>query len=139
MKREEVLRVFGIKTLPSKVDKPPIGKKCIAKVSRVWGKPDFAIFKDGSCIKDKGFVYCIDSVIQYYYDEPKVDGEDKLKALQKMAEDAKLKKLNEEASDNRPVEYKDMIAFIKEHELTEEKTFGMSSARANEILDGHFS
>ena len=137
MKRQEVLGLFKLKTLPSKVDKLPKGVRGIAKVSRDFGDDDFAIYEDGRCVKDKGFKFGIKSVVQYYYDAPKKEEVvvDKLAELQKMAEEAQIK-INK---GERPTSYADMIAYIKEHKLTDKKTFGMSKDKASELISEHFA
>lgn len=148
MKRQEVLRKMKLKKLPSKVDIAPKGVKCIAKVAREWGEPDFAFFKDGRCVEDKGFVYRIKEVLQYYYDAP-VNAESKLEEVQRLAAEAQRQKdieaiwdeaheENKKRSLERPAEYKAMLDFIKEHKLAE-KTFGMSADDANKLLDSFFA
>ena len=155
MDKKEALRLSGFKKFP-KVFKDGIPKgKCIAKVSRQWGDDDYAIYQDGRVVCDKGYIYMIDKVKQYYYEEP-VLVVDKVAEIQKLADEAKKQKdieavwdeaheeLAQFDADNkdgveRPTVYADMIAFIADNNLTEEKTFGMSKVRAEEILDKHFA
>jgi hypothetical protein len=155
MKRQEVLQLFGLTKLPTKVNKAPTGVKCIAKVSRLYNDPDFAIFKDGSCVMDKGFTHMITDVIQYYYDAPKkeVVVSDKLAELQKMAAEAQKKKDlldGVEGNDGiteldgfdgvqRPTERKPMQDFVKKHELSEGNPYTLSNVDLNLILDKHFA
>ena len=151
MKRQEVLKLYNLTKLPTKVEKLPKGVRGIAKVSREFGDDDFAIFMDGRCVKDSGFRFRISGVVQYYYDAPVVEEKavDKLAELQKMADRAAMEKLGQELSDDRvleleenkvvrPTVYKDMMAFIKEHKLTESKG-NLPKEEAVALIDKYFA
>lgn len=150
MKREEVLKLFKIKTLPTKVDSYPTGIECIAKVRRDFGDDDFAIFKDGKCVKDSGFRFLIKEVLQYYYDAPEKPSGSKLEELQRLAEEAEKQKAIEAVWDEawaenarrdivRPTERKPMQEFIKEHSLVEGNPYIMSNDDLNKVLDEYFA
>jgi len=148
MKRQEVLKMYKLKSLPSKVDEYPEGVECIAKVEREFGKDDFAIYKNGRCVKDKGFRYRIRKVLQFYYDAPVVEktAESKLEELQKMAAEAQRQKDIEEIWDEahlelerrsfvRPTERKAMQDLIKEKGWYDGNPYILKNEVLNSILD----
>jgi hypothetical protein len=163
MDKKRVLDLMELKKLPKKFNGVP-AEKCIAKVSRSFGEDDYAIYKDGECVCDKGYRFAIKSVLEYYYEEPKKVGADKLAEIQRLAETARKQELIdavwEEAYDEsaqfdadkgeltseaeisevveRPTVYKDMMAFIKEHKLTESKG-NLPKEEAVALLDKYFA